>query len=197
MTRRATAPRLASALSDHDEGGDERAFVCCWSARLAAVLVVVGTARLSASGAPNARAATTVTKFDANGAAAFVSFATITCEGFVSVARGGSSKAPETFVAYVVIDRLTGLPIEEGQGVIPNEAFAASKTSAQLTVDTSTVPNFIFSTGERDTDQRHLVDYRQLRHREHRHDRAPHTDVTPHRQREQCGTGCVGQRHRW
>jgi hypothetical protein len=68
-------------------------------------------------------------------------------EGTMMIVRGGSVEAPETFLVYVIIDRVTGFQLQEGSGVIPNSAFTADADNARLTVDTSTVPDFALFTG--------------------------------------------------
>ena len=85
--------------------------------------------------------------FKSAGAEATVVFTTDTVQAVIFVARGGSVSAPESFLTYQILDRITGLPIEEGSGVIPNTAFTASAGSAQLLVDTRTLPDFTYSTG--------------------------------------------------
>lgn len=78
-----------------------------------------------------------------------MAFSTILIEGFVLVSRGGSVAAPETFLNYLVIDRLTGLAIHDGAGIIPNEAFTSTATasSARLLVNTSSIEGFIHASG--------------------------------------------------
>ena len=81
------------------------------------------------------------------GAEGIMEFNTSLIVGFVFVTRTGSLAAPETFLSYLVIDRLTGLAIHDGSGIIPNEAFTSTASSGRLLVDTSSIAGFVHSTG--------------------------------------------------
>lgn len=113
--------------------------------RLGVLVAMLGTFLVAGSvAAAPASAATTV--FRTSGSEVFFAYSTSLVEGFVFAVRSGPVGSPQTFINYLVIDRLTG-SAQDGFGVIPDSAYQATAESAELHVDTRGLPGFTYNAG--------------------------------------------------